>query len=104
MYEEIQWSAWLEPFQSQLWFSIVGLINFIFIIIWWIDRKSPFGHYRQLDSGDAGFTLLGILMHCFCFIILSLSRKIGKTEGTVHCTPVEHCTAIEKCRLNVGTP
>ena len=59
---EIQWSSWLEPFQYQLWLSIVGIINLILIVIWWIDRKSPYGHYRQLDSGDDGFTILGILM------------------------------------------
>ena len=56
---EIQWSSWLEPFQYQLWFSIVGFINFILLVIWWIDWKSPYGHFRKLNGGDEGFTLLG---------------------------------------------
>lgn len=64
---DIQWSAWLEPFQYQLWLSIVGFINFILIIIWWIDRKSPQGHYRQRNSGDDGFTMLGIVVVRYLF-------------------------------------
>lgn len=57
---EINWNSWLEPFQYELWFFILGFINVILVVIWWIDRKSPFGHFRELDSGDDGFTLLGI--------------------------------------------
>ena len=56
---EIQWSSWLEPFQYQLWLSIVGFINFILLVIWWIDWKSPYGHVRKLNGGHEGFTLLG---------------------------------------------
>lgn len=65
-YADIKWSAWLEPFQYQLWLTIVGIINFILIVIWWVDGKSPYGHYKELDSGD-GFTLLGTdVMNLVC--------------------------------------
>ena len=70
---EIQWSSWLEPFQYELWFFILGFINIILLVTWWIDRKSPYGHYRQVDSGDDGFTLLGILLLLFSFLVPTLT-------------------------------
>ena len=70
---EIQWSSWLEPFQYELWFFILGFINIILLVTWWIDRKSPYGHYRQVDSGDDGFTLLGILLLLFSFLVPTLN-------------------------------
>ena len=73
---EIQWSSWLEPFQYQLWLSIVGIINLILIVIWWIDRKSPYGHYRQLDSGDDGFTILGIRIRLTLYCSNQLKRRL----------------------------
>ena len=57
----IRWNSWLAPFDLALWLSIVGFVNIILVVLWWIDRKSPTGHFRQLDSGEDGFTLLGTL-------------------------------------------
>ena len=81
-YAGIKWSAWLEPFQYQLWLTIFGMINFILIVIWWVDRKSPYGHYKKLDSGDDGFTLLGISF-CNEFSLLMISLCVSCSSASV---------------------
>ncbi|XP_022790110.1 glutamate receptor ionotropic, NMDA 1-like [Stylophora pistillata] len=78
--EEIQWSSWLEPFQYELWIFILGFINVILLVTWWIDRKSPYGHYRQVDSGDDGFTLLDSMTYVWG---VAFGKDIG-AEKTPH--------------------
>ena len=70
---EIQWSSWLEPFQYELWFFILKFINIILLVTRWIYRKSPYGHYRKIDCGNDGFTLLGILLLLFSSLVPTLN-------------------------------
>jgi ionotropic glutamate receptor NMDA 1 len=37
----------LEPFSTDLWFATVLTINIIFILLWVIDKQSPYGHYKK---------------------------------------------------------
>lgn len=54
----------------------------VIIIIWWLDRKSPHGHYHRLgESGKEGFTLLGACL----LVINGRSTDIkAEREGRVN--------------------
>ncbi|EDO37276.1 predicted protein, partial [Nematostella vectensis] len=47
-------SGWLvrflEPFSTELWIVAVAAVNIVFVILWIIDKRSPYGHYRRGSS------------------------------------------------------
>ncbi|KAJ7389545.1 hypothetical protein OS493_030930 [Desmophyllum pertusum] len=58
-HQEITRDSWLHPFSTVLWLSLIATACVIFIVIWWLDRKSPQGYYHMFKGrGEDGFTLL----------------------------------------------
>lgn len=51
--------SWLHPFSTRLWLTLMGSSCTVLFVIWWLDRKSPHGHYHKPKSnGTDGLTLL----------------------------------------------
>lgn len=39
--------GFLAPFDTYLWLVSLCVINFVLVVVWLIDRLSPYGHYRS---------------------------------------------------------
>ena len=92
--EEIQF-GFLKPFDLSLWVAALVMINVFVLLVWWLDRVSPHGHYKA-QSGDKRYTFN--VPECMSFIwtcVFKLPLNVA--------TPRSHSVRLMSAFFSFGT-